>query len=414
MDTVALANDKYRATLRSTFIDGVDTTLSVTAIPTNLPTIVTVGWNTLYETVFRVEGTSGTNSSNYALTGITKIKGYAGNIPENSAVNCLNNEVFFNQYSSVILTAAGLTALIFLDDEAASDTYTATLTAFPDVYDDVEGVPLTFRPNTSNTGAATLNINGISAGDIKKYVDGAMTALSTGDMIADNIYTLVWDGTQFLLQNPTQTTPVSSTDGWQAVSGSWAYASASTVTVPSGAASLYQKGDRVKFTQTTVKYFVIASVADTVLTFVVNTDYTVANAAISNISYSHVSNPMGFPHWFTYSPTRSGWSSSTGSIQYRIEGGMCSILSTEDFGGTSNGTTWKSITLPITPSTISSKDRSWITAPVQDNTAWQTLPGHIRLEYGDLTLVKLGKTVHGGSWTGSGTATIAISFSYQI
>lgn len=102
MDIPALANDKYRATLRSTYIDGVDTALNVTAIPPNLPTIVTVGWKTDYETKFRVEGTSGTNSSNYALTGITKISGYEGNIPENSAVNCLNNEDFFNQWGEQI------------------------------------------------------------------------------------------------------------------------------------------------------------------------------------------------------------------------------------------------------------------------------------------------------------------------
>lgn len=97
-----LANDKYRATLRSTFVDGVDTTLNVTAIPTNLPTIVTVGWNTQYETVFAITGTSGTNSSNYALTGLTKIKGYSGNLPENLAVNCLNHEEFFNQFAQVV------------------------------------------------------------------------------------------------------------------------------------------------------------------------------------------------------------------------------------------------------------------------------------------------------------------------
>jgi hypothetical protein len=98
----ALANDKYRATLRSTFVDGVDTTLAVTAIPTNLPTIVVVGWNTLYETVFRVEGTSGTNSSNYSLTGVTKLRGYTGNLPENLALNCLNVEEYFNQWGDLI------------------------------------------------------------------------------------------------------------------------------------------------------------------------------------------------------------------------------------------------------------------------------------------------------------------------
>ena len=72
----------------------------------------------------------------------------------------------------------------------------------------------------------------------------------------------------------------SATDGWTPVTGSWTYASASTITVPIGAASLYQKGDKIKFTQTTVKYGVIVAVADTLLTIAVNTDYVVANAAI--------------------------------------------------------------------------------------------------------------------------------------
>lgn len=118
MDDPVLANDKYRATLRSTYIDGVDTTLNVTAIPPNLPTIVIVGWNTQYETKFKITGTSGTNSSNYALTGLTKISGYEGNIPENSAVNCLNSEDFFNQYGE------RMTILQDNVDEAVEDVET--------------------------------------------------------------------------------------------------------------------------------------------------------------------------------------------------------------------------------------------------------------------------------------------------
>lgn len=96
------ANDKYRTTLRTVFIDGTDTVLAVNAIPTNLPTIVTVNWNTDFEAVFRVTGTSGSSSANYTLTGVTKIKGYTGNQAEGSAVNCLNHEEYFNQYSDVV------------------------------------------------------------------------------------------------------------------------------------------------------------------------------------------------------------------------------------------------------------------------------------------------------------------------
>ncbi len=99
---VVKANDKYRATLRTVFIDGTDTTLAVTAIPANLPTQITVNWNTAFEAVFTVTGTSGSSSANYVLTGVTKVKGYTGNQAEGSSVNCLNQEEYFNQYSDVV------------------------------------------------------------------------------------------------------------------------------------------------------------------------------------------------------------------------------------------------------------------------------------------------------------------------
>jgi hypothetical protein len=100
-------------------------------------------------------------------------------------------------------------------------------------------------------------------------------------------------------------TPSGNTDGWTAATGSWTYASASTITVPSGAASLYQKGDRIKWTQTTVKYGVIVGVADTLLTIAVNTGYVVTNAVISANYYSHQLNPIGYPHWFPFTSTFS-------------------------------------------------------------------------------------------------------------
>lgn len=84
-------------------------------------------------------------------------------------------------------------------------------------------------------------------------------------------------------------------DGWVDAAESWAYASATTITVPSGAASKYAKGDKIKLTQTTVKYFYIVGVADTVLTVTGGSDYTVANAAISANYYSHQTSPVGFP-----------------------------------------------------------------------------------------------------------------------
>lgn len=100
---VAQANDKYRAQLRSTWIASpADTSLLVNAVPANVPTIVTLGWNTDLETVFSVEGKTGDSAANYALTGVVRIKGANVNLPENTPVNCLNHEEFFNQYEEKI------------------------------------------------------------------------------------------------------------------------------------------------------------------------------------------------------------------------------------------------------------------------------------------------------------------------
>ena len=95
------ANDKFVAQLRTSWIaDPADGTLSVTAVPENVPTIVVAGYNTDYETIFAVTGKSGDNSSNYALTGVTRLRGANQTLEANTTINCLNNEEFFNQYQT--------------------------------------------------------------------------------------------------------------------------------------------------------------------------------------------------------------------------------------------------------------------------------------------------------------------------
>jgi hypothetical protein len=137
-------------------------------------------------------------------------------------------------------------------------------------------------------------------------------------------------------------------DGWTSVDVAWSYASASTITVPSGAASLYQKGDRIKWTQTTVKYGVIVAVADTLLTIAVNTDYVVANAAISAIYYSHQANPLGYPYSFAYTPTGISATNVTLSGRFSVIGNKCEVFFKAAFTGAITFTTMP--TLPITAS----------------------------------------------------------------
>ncbi len=110
---------------------------------------------------------------------------------------------------------------------------------------------------------------------------------------------------QKLIVDPTNLIPSWVTDdGWVQTNDAWSYASATTITVPAGATSIYAKGDRIRLTQSsTVKYFNVIAVADTLLTITGGTDYTLANSAISAISFSHAVSPNGFPQWFSYTPS---------------------------------------------------------------------------------------------------------------
>jgi len=100
-------------------------------------------------------------------------------------------------------------------------------------------------------------------------------------------------------------TTMPNADGWMLVANTWTYASATTITVPSGAASIYSVGDKIRFKQgATYKYFYVFTVADTLLTVTGGSDYTVATpTAITDVYYSHAANPIGFPHWFNYLAT---------------------------------------------------------------------------------------------------------------
>ena len=119
------------------------------------------------------------------------------------------------------------------------------------------------------------------------------------------------------LSNKTLTDPLFQgvMDGWVAANETWTYASATTFTVAADVTEKYQKGDKIKLTQTTVKYFYVVSTSysepNTTVTVTGGTDYALANAAITNPYYSHEASPQGFPTWFSYTPTASP---QTGSI----------------------------------------------------------------------------------------------------
>jgi hypothetical protein len=87
----------------------------------------------------------------------------------------------------------------FCADAGANDTYACNLGPAPGSY--VTGVNYVFKANTANTGAATMNFNSLGAKTIKKSVGGVTTDLDDNDIRADQIITLIYDGTNMQMQS---------------------------------------------------------------------------------------------------------------------------------------------------------------------------------------------------------------------
>lgn len=85
-------------------------------------------------------------------------------------------------------------------DAGSTDAYAITLSPALNAY--AVGQTFRFKANTVNTGAATLAINGLAAITIVK---GVSTTLSNGDIAAGQVCTVTYNGTNFVLQNPTAT-----------------------------------------------------------------------------------------------------------------------------------------------------------------------------------------------------------------
>ncbi len=144
-------------------------------------------------------------------------------------------------------------------------------------------------------------------------------------------------------------------DGWVGANESWAYASASTITVPTNALNKYSPGDYLKITQSsTVSWFQIISLTATVLTVAGITGNTVANSAITLPAYSKVLSPLGLPlSWIPYTPTftNAGVGNGTIAAYYKmLDGKTIRFRGLFTLGTTSTIGTSVQMTLPITTS----------------------------------------------------------------
>ncbi|MFD0673923.1 hypothetical protein [Cohnella sp. GCM10027633] len=89
----------------------------------------------------------------------------------------------------------------YAEDAGSTDSYAITLVPAPSSY--FAGMVVRFKANTANTGAATLNVNGLGAKSIKKKVT---SDLNTNDIRANQLSEVIYDGNNFQLFSPSSNT----------------------------------------------------------------------------------------------------------------------------------------------------------------------------------------------------------------
>lgn len=89
----------------------------------------------------------------------------------------------------------------YADSTGSANAYEVSYTPAPTAY--VAGQKFFFKANFQNTGAATINVNGLGAKSIKK-LDGA-TDLASTDISSGAMVEIMYDGTNFQLTSIPQT-----------------------------------------------------------------------------------------------------------------------------------------------------------------------------------------------------------------
>lgn len=150
---------------------------------------------------------------------------------------------------------------------------------------------------------------------------------------------------------------IPATDGWIPFNATLTYVSANSFSLVGDWTDRISKGDKIKVTDTTIKYFsvfsVVFSAGTTTVSITAGIDNTLSGGAITLPFLSHDVSPAKFPGWFNWTPSYSAsgamtWTSvTTNTAKFRIERDACFFMIDAD--GTTGGTASNHLyaTLPV-------------------------------------------------------------------
>ncbi len=207
--------------------------------------------------------------------------------------------------------------------------------------------------------------------------------------------------------------------GWTPAGETWTYVSATSFRIAGDVTAKYQPGDKLKLTQTTVKYFYVLSAVygapNTTITVTAGSDYSVANAPITAPYFSKAASPQSFPDWFNWAPTLTGWSTvpPTAFYRFKIQGRSVHVM-VDQTGASVSNTTGITITAPVTSANINAAlyfgAAMWSAA---DNGSYLTTPGRAILANNSANILCYTNFTSGG-WTNSGAKLVAFNLVYEF
>lgn len=160
-------------------------------------------------TYWLVVETSTTDNSNHPNIGTNTTGGYgSGSVKFQNTTDgwtaISTIDLYFQTLTTIVSKllrrdSSGLIPGQYATDVGSTDAY---YIAIPGITSYILHQTFRLKVNTANTGAATINVNGLGAKTIVKYVN---TTLADGDIAAGMFITIIYDGTNFVLQNPIAT-----------------------------------------------------------------------------------------------------------------------------------------------------------------------------------------------------------------
>lgn len=122
----------------------------------------------------------------------------SGNLNMGTSYRITNLAVGSARTDSIRLSQVQDSTVTYAADSGAADAYVVTLSPAITAY--ATGMKVRFLATNANTGASTLNVNSVGATAIRKNVSDALEA---DDIAAGKICEVVYDGTYWILLNPT-------------------------------------------------------------------------------------------------------------------------------------------------------------------------------------------------------------------